>query len=35
MVRGFFVQRKKMENICINVNYKLPLLHESKKRHSI
>lgn len=27
--------KEKAGNICVNVNYKLPLPHESKKRHSI
>lgn len=31
----FEMQKEKAENICENVNYKLPSRHESKKRHSI
>lgn len=32
---GFFCTKKKDGNICVNVNYKLPSQHESKKCHSI
>lgn len=31
----FEIQKEKAGNICENVNYKLSLRHESKKRHSI
>lgn len=31
----FEIQKEKAGNICEKVNYKLPLRHESKKRHSI